>query len=99
MTPPPPLADALRHGILFQREAEFVTDAIRAALLEDSGYEAKVFEFISPEHTSKNLMISAVRRDGPRPEGVGRAAALASFYSVAHQRLAHLLRIHLAPGS
>ena len=97
MTAPAPLTEALRHGILFQREAEFVTDALRAALLEAAGYEARVFEFISPEHTSKNLMISAVRRGEPSPEAARRAADLARFYSVAHQRLAHLLRIPLAP--
>ena len=61
------LADALRHGILLERHAEFVTDALRAALLEWAGYETKVFEFISTEHTAKNLMIAAVKRSDPLP--------------------------------
>jgi len=100
MVSPPPLIDALRHGILFQREAEFVTDALRAALLEAAGYEAKVFEFVSPEHTSKNLMISAVRRGEPSADAARRAADLAAFYGVPAQRLAHLLRIPLvAPAA
>jgi hypothetical protein len=96
MAAPEPLKDALRHGILFQREAEFVTDALRAALLEAAGYEARVLEFISPEHTSKNLMISAVRRGVPSSSAAHRAAALAAFYGVTSQRLAQLLRIPLA---
>ncbi len=49
----------LKHGILFERQAEIITDAIRALILEDHGYKAKVFEFISAEHTLKNTMIVA----------------------------------------
>ena len=43
-------------------QAELVTDGLRALLLEIHGYKASVFEFISPEHTSKNLMIAAIKR-------------------------------------
>lgn len=101
LVPPAALSDAMRHGILFQREAEFVTDALRAALLEAAGYEARVFEFISPEHTSKNLMISAVRRSTPpreeaRAEATRKACELARFYGIREQRLARLLGISLA---
>jgi len=68
LRPPPALAGALRHGILVERQAEFVTDALRAALLEWAGYETKVFEFISTEHTAKNLMIAATKQSGhPAP--------------------------------
>ena len=51
------------HGILKERQAEIATDAIRALLLESKGYETKVFEFISMEHTGKNLMITAIRKN------------------------------------
>jgi len=51
----------LRHGILLERQAEMITDTIRALILESQGYEVKVFEFISSEHTGKNVMISAVK--------------------------------------
>jgi hypothetical protein len=50
-----------KHGILEERQAEIITDAIRALILEDNGYSTKVFEFISPEHTSKNIMITAFK--------------------------------------
>jgi hypothetical protein len=46
-----------KHGILEERQAEIVTDGIRALVLEAHGYKTKVFEFISTEHTPKNLMI------------------------------------------
>ena len=56
----------LKHGILLERQAEIVTDALRALFLEAAQYKSQVFEFISQEHTSKNLMITAVKRKSPQ---------------------------------
>lgn len=47
----------LKHGILEERQAEIITDAIRSLILEMYWYKTKVFEFISNEHTAKNIMI------------------------------------------
>lgn len=60
----------LKHGILLERQAEMLTDAIRALLLEAHGYKTKVFEFIGTEHTGKNIMITAVRHPQPRDRKV-----------------------------
>lgn len=91
--PPGVLAPVWRHGILAERSAEIVTDALRALLLEIHGYKAEVFEFISPEHTSKNLMIAAQRRAQPRDAGPLRAQfrELMQFHGIREQRLARLL--------
>ena len=43
------------------RTADLVTDAFRALALRIMGYRTDVVEFISPEHTARNLMIRAVR--------------------------------------
>lgn len=51
-----------RYGILQERFCAIATDAIRANLLEWSGYRAQVMEFIDIGHTPKNLLIRAVRR-------------------------------------
>jgi hypothetical protein len=51
----------LRHGIFLERQAEMVTDALRACLLELNGYRTKVFEFVSDAHTPKNNLIVAER--------------------------------------
>ena len=51
----------LKYGIHLERQAEMITDTIRALILELNGYESKVFEFIHSEHTGKNLMITAVK--------------------------------------
>jgi SAM-dependent methyltransferase len=62
------LQSILKNGILEERQAEILTDGIRALLLEANGYQTKVFEFISSEHTAKNLMITAVRQAKINPE-------------------------------
>lgn len=47
----------VKHGILKEKQAVILTDGIRAMILEAYGYKTKVFEFISDEHTPKNVMI------------------------------------------
>ena len=49
----------IKHGIFMERQAEMITDTIRALIMEARGYEVKIFEFISSEHTSKNIIITA----------------------------------------
>jgi len=47
----------LKYGIFKERQFEMVTDTIRALILEKNNYNTKVFEFISNEHTRKNIML------------------------------------------
>jgi len=55
------LQSIMQHGILKERQAEIVTDTIRALILQLHGYKTQIFEFISTEHTGKNIMISAIK--------------------------------------
>ncbi len=55
------LKPLLKHGILKERFASLVTDAIRANLLELAGYRTQLLEFIDLEHTPKNILIRAVK--------------------------------------
>jgi SAM-dependent methyltransferase len=59
------VADALKsiveHGILAERQAELVTDTLRGLILEAHGYKTQIFEFITDEHTHKNVMIVGVK--------------------------------------
>jgi SAM-dependent methyltransferase len=61
----PALRPLHRHGILHQRTADLITDAFRALILRLFGYRTDVVEFISPEHTARNLMIRAVKTSAP----------------------------------
>lgn len=60
---PEKLKGIYKHGIMLERLAVSVTDGLRALTLEYFGYETKVFEFISSEHTAKNTMITAVKKN------------------------------------
>jgi len=94
---PPVFSDAFRHGIFVERQAEFATDALRAQLLEWAGYRTRVIEFISTEHTAKNIMISAVKG---RPRGADSVAlgirSFAAFYGIRRHALAAHLGFSLA---
>ena len=63
----------LRHGLLLGRQADLVTDALRASALEMLGYRVDVIEFVSAEHTAKNVMLRAER--APSEQREARAAA------------------------
>ena len=52
-----------KYGIIKERMAALMTDALRANLLEQAGYETQILEFIELEHTPKNLLIRAVKTD------------------------------------
>ncbi|MCE2863369.1 MAG: hypothetical protein RIR76_3632 [Verrucomicrobiota bacterium] len=98
LTPAPVLAPALRHGIFAERHAEFATDALRVLLLEWAGYRSRAFEFVSGEHTAKNLMIAAVKaREPGDPDRAQAVRELAAFYGVKHHALAGRLGLDLAP--
>jgi SAM-dependent methyltransferase len=90
--PPEVLQPVLRHGVHRGAEADMLTDSMRALLLEIAGYDVKIFEFISLEHTSKNRMITAVKSDRPRRADAARGelARLKEFYSIRDQTLNRL---------
>jgi hypothetical protein len=55
------LKGLIKYPLLKQRQADLVTDAARALLLEASGYKVRLIEFVSTEHTSKNILIAATK--------------------------------------
>jgi hypothetical protein len=83
----------IKYPLLKQRQADLVTDAARALLLEASGYKVRLIEFVSTEHTSKNILIAAVKSTT-----VDRSAARQQFRELqetmgfSEQRLASQLK-------
>jgi SAM-dependent methyltransferase len=58
---PAPYAMLTRHGILRERLADTLTDALRASLMRLSGYRVDVVQFVESQHTPRNTMLRAVR--------------------------------------
>lgn len=84
----------LRHGIFVERQAEMVTDTLRALLLELNGYRTRVFEFVSDAHTPKNNLIVAERdlRSARDPDAVLRQIAqLKAMFGIKQHYLEGLL--------
>lgn len=48
-----------RYGIIQERVAALMTDAVRGNLLEAAGYKTQLLEFIDIAHSSKNILIRA----------------------------------------
>jgi len=63
----------LEYGIIKERVSALLTDSIRAAVLEDAGYNVDMIEFIDFEHSPKNIMIRA-KHTGKGQDGSRRKA-------------------------
>lgn len=92
---PAVLKPMLQYGVHLGQEAEMLTDSLRALLLEANGYDTKVFEFVALEHTSKNKMILAVKKDksdARKQEILQQIAQIKQFYGIEEQCLEQLLQ-------
>jgi len=76
----PTLNGMFRFGVVQERVAALATDSLRAAALEAVGYRTQLLEFIELEHTPKNLLLRAVKRDESTPAGKDRYRQLKSFF-------------------
>ncbi|HKW84030.1 MAG TPA: SAM-dependent methyltransferase, partial [Burkholderiaceae bacterium] len=90
---PHPLRPILKHGVHLGQEAEMLTDGLRALLLDACGYDTQVFEFVSLEHTNKNKMILAVKRESAHDADAiwGQVRDVKAFYGIRDQCLERLL--------
>ena len=95
---PAPYSLLTRHGILRERFADTLTDAMRAAVLRLLGYRVDVIEFVESQHTPRNTLLRAVRT-GAAPTDDARAELedLTRTWDV-HPKLAQLLEDRLSAG-
>ena len=85
-----------KYGIFLERQAEMVTDGIRALVLEYFGYKTKVFEFISDVHTPKNILVVGIKgrvNQKRREEIKGMIRQVKSEFGISEQHLEKLLGI------
>lgn len=78
----------LAHGLLQERFSALLTDAIRAAVLEDKGYTVDVIEFIDFAHSPKNIMLRCVKNKRENTKRTAQARALAEKYQFRQTLLA-----------
>ncbi len=88
------LQPLLDFGILKERQAEMITDTIRALLLESVGYKTKVFEFISTEHTGKNVMIVGQKHTNSfnKTDYLKKIATLKTEFGIDYHYLERLMK-------
>jgi SAM-dependent methyltransferase len=85
-----------RHGIFMERQAEMVTDGIRALILEYYGYSVKVLDFISDAHTPKNVML--IGEKNPRavkqnPDVLNKIKEAKAYFGIERHHLESLMGI------
>ena len=74
------LGPLFKYGLIKERMAALVTDALRAEYLESCGYDAQILEFIDMEHTPKNILIRAVKT-GKKKENLGKIKNLRRIFT------------------
>ena len=87
---PEPYGLLTRDGILRERFADTLTDALRAALLRTRGYRVEVVEFVGSQHTPRNTLIRALATGSPSATAAEAYAELSRAWQVT-PRLAELL--------
>ncbi len=95
--PPEPYAMLTRQGILRERFADVLTDALRAEVLRLLGYRVEVIEFIGSRHTPRNTLIRAVRTEAPFDPSRARDYLELTEKWAVRPRLQDLLEPELAP--
>lgn len=66
-----PFSSLLKWGIIKEKFSSLVTDALRGEWLESHNYKVQMLEFIDIEHTPKNILIRAVRKNNQNKEDAG----------------------------
>src|SRR5690606_2041912 len=84
----------LKHGIFMERQAEMVTDGLRALIMEYFGYQTRVFEFVSDAHTPKNVLVVGERKsiDPKRQQEIlAKIRSIKTYFGIDYHHLETLL--------
>lgn len=86
----------LKHGIFMERQAEMVTDGLRALIMEYYGYQTRVFEFVSDAHTPKNVLVVGERKsiDPKRQQEIlAKIRSIKTYFGIDYHHLETLLEV------
>nr|WP_294874887.1 SAM-dependent methyltransferase [uncultured Pedobacter sp.] len=84
-----------KYGIFMERQAEMITDGIRALVLEYFGYKTKIFEFISDVHTPKNVLVVGIKGEiakSRKTEILAQIQQTKTYFGIGYHHLERLLK-------
>lgn len=84
-----------KYGIFLERQAEMITDGMRALLLEYFGYKTKIFEFISDVHTPKNVLVVGIKGEVSqqrKAEILSQLNETKTYFGIGYHHLERLLK-------
>lgn len=83
----------IKYGIFLERHAEMLTDSIRSLIMEYYGYEMRVMQFISDQHTPKNVMLVGLKKSTDskkQAEILNKIQELKQYFGIGYQHLERL---------
>lgn len=86
----------LKHGIFMERQAEMVTDGLRALIMEYFGYQTKVFQFVSDAHTPKNVLVVGEKKSvntQRQEEILAKIKSTKAYFGISYHHLERLMGI------
>lgn len=86
----------VKHGIFMERQAEMVTDGLRALIMEYFGYQTKVFQFVSDAHTPKNVLIVGEKKivdTRKQQEILEKIKSTKAYFGISYHHLETLLEM------
>lgn len=84
----------VKHGIFMERQAEMVTDGLRALIMEYFGYHTKVFEFVSDAHTPKNVLVVGEKKPvnlQKQQEILAKIQSTKTYFGISYHHLERLM--------
>jgi len=84
----------LKYGVFMERQAEMATDGIRSLILEYFGYKTKVVEFISDQHTPKNVLLIGVKKGNSAPDKlalINQLRSVKAYLGIGYHHLERLM--------
>ena len=85
-----------QHGIFLERQAEMVTDGMRALVMEYFGYKTKAMQFISDAHTPKNVLLIGVKQTfspDKQAQILKKIRDTKKYFGIGYHHLERLMRL------